>query len=117
MRKLVKINTEAGEITVKEFTVQEILNLKDEIGKKENVSMQDFIEMSTTICTGMKKEELFRLSFSDIEALVLALKEVNKSFFLIPGHLGMEKVAMKMIEEFRQSMLSVKVLQVGSVSS
>lgn len=107
MRKFSKINTEAGEITVREFTVQEILNLKDELGKRESVSMQEFIEMAVTICTGLKKESLASLSFSDIENLILSLKEVNKSFFLIPGHLGVEKVATKMIEEFKKSMLNL----------
>lgn len=117
MRKLTKVNTEAGEIIVKEFILQEILNLMDEIKKKENVSMQDFIETCMGICTGMKKEDMLKMSFSDIEALVLALKEVNKSFFLIPDHLGMEQVIRKMVEEFKNSMLSVKILQVGNESS
>jgi len=103
MRKIKKVNIEGKEYEVKELSMRQILELKNQY---ESVTTFDgLISIFIEKCSNIPKDSLLDLTFSDMESLVVAVKEVNESFFKIPAHLGLKEVADQMIEKIKNSII------------
>lgn len=103
MRKTKKIQINDIEYTIKELTIRQIMELKNEYVNLDNLA--SILDTFLVKCSDIPKDSLQDFTFTDLENIVIAIKEVNISFFKIPGHLGLKEVADQMIDKIKAGLL------------
>ena len=100
-REIVKIDDK--EITVKELTVREILDVFN--GLSEASSPQEILLGDLPKLTDASAEDLVSMAPSDLETLVEAAKRVNASFFKIAQRAGLGKILETILATFQHDFM------------
>lgn len=101
-REIVKIDDK--EITVKELTVREVLDIFN--GLSDSTNIKETLLGDLPKMTDATAEELLEMAPSDLETLVEAAKRVNASFFKIAQQAGLGKMLERILETFRLDCLT-----------
>jgi len=96
MRKVEKFKIDDREITVKELTVQEILDLFSDFEKEDETLFLDQIRRVMTLAVaGLSFDECKALAPSELKLVYEKFREVNAVFFDIAGLLGLGRIIEK----------------------
>lgn len=101
-QKTVKINDR--EITVKELTPRNILDILDGVDE-QNIQTTDLVELLNKHldkAVNLKFEEILDIPPSDLKELYEAFKEVNSIFFDMAGQMGLGQILVRAKEAFDQ---------------
>lgn len=114
MRKKKDLKLDDREITVKELTVREILEVGNELS--EQVKGEDFgldllkkalgKHFSKAI-DGLTLESLLELAPSEIDLVYKAFKEVNKVFFVVVDQMGLGELLKTLKEAAKKDFLNL----------
>jgi len=114
MRKLETIKLDDREITIKELTVKQIIEIGEKMAnpgedKKESsdidILKDAFKEHLALGVEGVSFDELIELAPSEIKVLYEKFKEVNKVFFEIAQQVGILNLLQKVKMELQASFL------------
>ncbi len=89
MRKTKRVKLDEQEITVKELTVKEWLDLMQQ---GEDLGVELLQQNLPLFVEGMTLDELMTLAPSELETVYAAFKEVNAVFFKVAQALGMDNI-------------------------
>jgi methyltransferase-like protein len=103
MRKSAQIKVDEKTYTIRELTIRQIIDMKNQY---ENIGgFQEMVQLFITKCSDITPDSLLDFSFSDMEEIVKAVKEVNGSFFKIPGHLGLQEISDNLLKRIKESLV------------
>ena len=103
MRKRETVKIDDKEITVKELTVREILDVINNVSGGADI--KEAILGDLPKLTDATLDDLVAMAPSDLETLVEAARRVNASFFKIARRAGLDTMVEKILETFRNDFL------------
>lgn len=95
MRKIKSIKIDDKEFTVKELTVQQVLDLKNSGAEKEGSEIE---RLAALCCPELTAEVAMGMAPSELKQLWDTFKEVNADFLELARYLGIDKAVMDAIK-------------------
>jgi hypothetical protein len=105
MRKREVVKIDGKEITVKELTVREVLDVFN--GLSESDDIKETLLGDLPKLTDATADELIEMAPSDLETLVDAARRVNASFFKIAQRAGLGEIIETIMKTFKDDFLSL----------